>query len=283
MAIRIVTDSTADLPPEVAEQLGITVVPLNVHFGEETFLDGVDILHDEFFARLKAARRLPTTSQPSPGKFLETYKPLVEAGDQIVSIHVSELLSGTLNSARQGREQIEGGSIEIIDSRQAAIGTGLVAMAAAKAVQQGASYEAVLDEANRAVEQVQVFGLLNTLEYLRKGGRIGKVRGFVGTLLKVRPIITVREGIVQSETSVRSRSYGIQYMVTLAEERAPLKQAMVMHSSTTEEAEELAERLRPLVADGQVLQSRIGPVVGTYAGPGVIGIALQSENIPQSP
>ena len=283
MAIRIVTDSTADLPAEVAEQLGITVVPLNVHFGEETFLDGVDILHDEFFERLRTARQLPTTSQPSPGKFMEVYGSLAEAGDQIVSIHISDKLSGTLNSARQAKEQMEGSSIEIIDARQAALGTGLVAMAAAKAVQQGASYEAVLEEANSAVEQVQLFGLLDTLEYLRKGGRIGMVRGFIGTLLKVRPIITVLDGIVQSATSVRSRAYGIQYMVTLAEERAPLKQAAVMHSSTDEEAEALAERLRPLVADGQVLQGRIGPVVGTHAGPGVIGIVIQSENTPESP
>ena len=283
MAIRIVTDSTADLPAEVAEHLGITVVPLNVHFGEETFLDGVDILHDEFFQRLRDARQLPTTSQPSPGKFMEVYGSLAEAGDQIVSIHISDKLSGTLNSARQAKEQMEGSSIEIIDAKQAALGTGLVAMAAAKAVQQGASYEAVLDEANSAVEQVQLFGLLDTLEYLRKGGRIGMVRGFIGTLLKVRPIITVLDGIVQSATSVRSRAYGIQYMVTLAEERAPLKQAAVMHSSTDEEAEALAERLRPLVADGQVLQGRIGPVVGTHAGPGVIGIVIQSENTPESP
>lgn len=283
MAIRIVTDSTADLPAEVAEQLGITVVPLNVHFGEETFLDGVDIHHEEFFERLRAARQLPTTSQPSPGKFMEVYGSLAEAGDQIVSIHISDKLSGTLNSARQAKEQMEGTSIEIIDARQAALGTGLVAMAAAKAVQQGASYETVLEEANSAVEQVQLFGLLDTLEYLRKGGRIGMVRGFIGTLLKVRPIITVLDGVVQSATSVRSRAYGTQYMVTLAEERAPLKQAAVMHSSTDEEAEALAERIRPLVADGQVLQGRIGPVVGTHAGPGVIGIVIQSDKTPESP
>ncbi len=282
MAIRIVTDSTADLPAETAEQLGITVIPLNVHFGEETLLDGIDILPDEFFQRLAAARQLPTTSQPSPGKFMEVYGSLAEAGDQIVSIHISDKLSGTLNSARQAKEQMEGSSIEIIDSEQAALGTGLVAIAAAKAAQQGASLEAVLEEANSAVEQVQLFGLLDTLEYLRKGGRIGMVRGFIGTMLKVRPIITVLDGIVQSATSVRSRAYGIQYMVTLAEERAPLKQAAVMHSSTDEEAEALAERIRPLVADGQVLQGRIGPVVGTHAGPGVIGIVIQSEKTPES-
>ena len=283
MAIKIVTDSTADLPPETAAQLGITVVPLNVHFGEETYLDGVDILHDEFFARLKAARQLPTTSQPSPGKFMEVYRSLAEAGDHVVSIHISDKLSGTLNSARQAKEQMEGGDIHIVDSEQAALGNGLVVIAAAKAAQEGASLEAVLDEANRAINEVQLFGLLDTLEYLRKGGRIGMVRGFIGALLKVRPIITVRDGIVQSATSVRSRAYGIQYMVTLAEERAPLKQAAVMHSSTDEEAEELAERLRPFVADGQVLQGRLGPVVGTHAGPGVIGIVIQSENTPQSP
>ena len=277
MAVKIVTDSTADLPPALAKELDITVIPLNVHFGEETFLDGVDLDADRFYQRLTTEPQLPTTSQPSPGRFLQTYRPMVEAGHQVVSIHISSKLSGTLNSAMQAKEQLGDVPLEIVDSYQATMGLGLIVIAAARAVGDGASYEDVLQVTRKAIDQVQLFGLLDTLEYLQKGGRIGKVRGFVGSLLRIRPIVTVREGIVHSVTSVRSRAAGIQYMVTLAEERSPLKQAAVMYSTTPEEADELAERVRPLVSGGDVIQARMGPVLGTYVGPGTIGVVLQSE------
>ena len=277
MAVKIVTDSTADLPPELARELDIAVVPLNVHFGEETFLDGVDLDADVFFQRLMTEPRLPTTSQPSPGAFLEVYRGLVEAGHQVVSIHISEKLSNTMNSVLRAREQLGDAPLEVVDSYQASLGLGLVATAAARAVKEGASYEETLQATRHALGQVQVFALLDTLEYLQKGGRVGKVRGFIGSLLRVRPLITVREGMVESVISVRSRAQGLQYMVTIAEERAPLQQVAVIHSTTPEEADELAEKVRSLVSDGTVIKGRFGPVLGTYLGPGAIGIALQSE------
>jgi len=201
----------------------------------------------------------------------------VEAGHQVVSIHISEKLSGTMNSALQAKEQLGDAPLEVVDSSQVSLGLGLVATAAAHAVKEGASYEETLQATRRAVGQVQVFALLDTLEYLQKGGRIGKVRGFIGSLLRVRPVITVREGIAQSLTSVRSRAIGLQYMITHAEEQAPLQQVAVIHSTKPEEANELAEKVRPLVSDGAVIKGRFGPVLGTYLGPGAIGIALQSE------
>lgn len=276
MAVRIVTDSTSDLPPGLAQELEITVVPCNVHFGQETFLDGVELDTDSFYSRLVKESQLPTTSQPSPGNFLKVYSGLVEAGHQVVSVHVSSTLSGTLNSAMQAKEQLPGAVVEIVDSRQVSLALGLAVTAAARAAKDGASLEDTLSVTRQALGQVQFFALLDTLEYLRRGGRVGKVKGFVGSLLRVRPLITVRNGVVESVVSVRSRAAGIQYMVTLAEERSPLQQAAVMHSTGLEEALVLADRMRPLVPGGTVIQARVGPVLGTHTGPGALGIAIQS-------
>lgn len=280
MAVKIVTDSSADLPSDLARELEITVVPANVHFGEETFRDGLDLDADGFFQRLVAAPQLPSTSQASPGVFLEAYRGLVEAGHQVVSIHISSKLSGMMNSARQAKEQLSDAPVELVDSFQASLGLGLVVTAAARAVKGGAHYNEAVEVAHRALGQVQVIALLDTLEYLIKGGRVGKVRGFIGSVLRVRPIITVKEGIAQSVTSVRSRAAGLQYIQTIAEERAPLLQAGVIHATTPEEAETLAERLRPLLREGALVRTRFGSALGTHVGPGAIGIAFQSEKSP---
>lgn len=277
MSVKIVTDSTADLPTDVVKALGITVVPLTVRFGQESFLDGVELSSEAFFQRLAASKALPTTSQPSPGVFLETYRKLLDAGHQVVSVHISEKLSGTLNSARQAKDQLPGSAIETLDSQQATLGLGLVVMAAAKAVQQGASLVEAVAVAREAVGQVQVFGILETLEYLQKGGRIGKVRALVGSLLKVRPMITVREGVPHSLGLARSRNQAMQYLLTVARERAPLKQAAVVYSTTPQEAEQLAEQVQQYVQNGKVLMARFGPVLGTYVGPGAWGLVVQSE------
>ncbi len=277
MAVKIVTDSTADLPPELARELDITVVPLNVHFGEETFLDGVDLDADTFFERLVSASQLPTTSQPSPGVFLETYRELTQAGHQVISIHISDKLSGTLNSARHAVERLGDASVELIDSTQGSVGLGLAVTAVAKVVQQGASYEEALQTARTAIGEVQVFALLDTLEYMQRGGRIGRVQAIIGGLLRVRPIITIKDGVAHSEAKARSRALGIRYMLAVAERRAPLKQAAVIYSTSSEEADELEEKIRPFIADGNVIRAQFGPVLGTYLGPGAVGIAIQSE------
>lgn len=277
MAVKIVTDSTADLPGELARELDITVVPLNVHFGEETFLDGVDLDADQFFERLVSSSQLPTTSQPSPGVFLEIYRELTQAGHQVVSIHISDKLSGTLNSARQALEQLGDAPVELIDSLQVSMGLGLAVTAVAKVVKQGASYEEALQAARTVTGEVQVFALLDTLEYMQKGGRIGRVRAIIGGLLRVRPIVTVKDGVAHSDATARSRALGIRHMLGVAERRAPLKQVAVCYSTSSEEADELEEKVRPFVSDGNVVRARFGPVLGTYLGPGAVGIAVQSE------
>ena len=197
MAIKVVTDSTADLPADVAKDLDITVVPLNVHFGEETFKDGVDMHPEEFFDRLVNEPILPKTSQPSVGMFLDTYRSLLEEGHDVVSIHVSSKLSGTVNSANQAHEQSGAGErIVVVDSFQVGIALGNVVTAVAEVVRGGASKTEAVDAAYRFKDQVNVYLLVETLEYLQKGGRLGKAQAFLGSLLQVRPILSVKDGEV---------------------------------------------------------------------------------------
>ena len=277
MAVKIVTDSTADLPQQVAQELDITVVPLNVHFGEETFLDGVDLDSDSFFQRLTTEPRLPTTSQPSVGAFLEVYRGLLDAGHEVVSIHISSKLSGTMNSALQAQEQLDAGPrLAVVDSMQAGLALGVVATAAAHAVQDGASHGDTVELAPRISERVRLFVLLETLEYLQKGGRIGKAQAFLGSLLHIRPILTVREGEVHPLERVRARQRGLERLCQLAAECGTLQQVAICHSTTPEEALALEERMQPLLAGGRIIQARFGPVLGTHVGPGAIAIAVQA-------
>lgn len=275
MAVRVVTDSTADLPPALAQELGITVVPLNVHFGTDVYRDGVDITADQFYAMLVSSPNLPTTSQPSVGDFLETYESLSEDSDGIVSIHVSGKLSGTLNSAEQARQQMQGGTrVETVDSLQASLGLAMVVIAAARAAQSGGDVDDVLRAAKEATVRAGFFGLLDTLRYLEKGGRIGKAQAFMGSLLQVKPLLTIRDGEAHPLERARNRSRGTRRLYEIAREHAPLADLAVAYTTTPDEAHALAERLRPLHPTGNVFVSQLGPVVGTYLGPQVLGVAL---------
>ena len=281
MAVKIVTDSTADLPPQVAEELDITVVPLNVHFGEETFSDGVDMDSEQFFRRLTSEADLPKTSQPSVGAFLDTYRTLLEEDREVVSIHISAKLSGTMNSALQAQNQLDAGPrLAVVDSLQASQALGVVATALAQAARDGASHSDIVELARGVSERVRLFFLVETLEYLQKGGRIGKAQAFLGTLLHIRPILTVREGEVHPLERVRTRQKGIERLYQLAAACGPFQQIGVCHSTTPDEAGALGDRLQPLLPQGgKVMQTRIGPVIGTYIGPGGLGIAvLASED-----
>ena len=277
MAVKIVTDSTGDLPAEVAQELDITVVPLSVHFGEESFQDGVDLDSDGFFQRLTTGTSLPTTSQPSVGAFLETYRGLLDAGHEVVSIHISAKLSGTMNSALQAREQMDAGPrLTVVDSQQVGLALGVVATAAAQAVKDGASYEETVELTPRISERVRLFVLLETLEYLQRGGRIGRAQAFLGSLLHIRPILTVHEGEVHPLERVRARKRGLERLCQLAAERGPLQQVGICHSTTPEDALALEEQMRPILAGGRLIQARFGPVLGTHVGPGAIAITVQA-------
>ena len=273
MTVRVITDSTADLPPEMAAELGIEVVPLNVHFGTDTFRDGIDLSADEFYERLVASPRPPTTSQPSVGAFLEVYQKALEGADGVVSVHISAKVSGTWNSAVQAREQLSDSSkVTVVDTGQASMGLGWVAVAAARAAQAGASMDEVASLARSAAEQVRVLFLVDTLEYLQKGGRIGKAQAMFGSVLAIKPILTIQEGEVHPLERVRTRGKGVARLVQLVQEAAPLQSMAVLYTTTEDEARALAERLGPCVPSGQVIVGRLGTVVGTYAGPGLLGV-----------
>ena len=276
MSIAIVTDSTADLPKDVVEKHGITVVPLNVRFGMEEFKDGIDIDNDEFYRRLQIEPDLPTTSQPSLGDFSEVYRSLIAEHDGIVSIHISGKLSQTINSAVQGARDVDsdGEKIKTIDTGQATISLGLIVIEAANAAASGADLAGVVEVVDDAMSRARFYGMVDTLEYLVKGGRIGRAKGFIGGLLKVTPIITLEDGESSPVTSPRTRRKALAKLKELVEEAAPLDQLAMHYSTEPEEIERLAADLAHLAPEGGVMISQIGAVVGTYAGPGSLGVGF---------
>ena len=286
MAIKLVTDSTCDLPREVAEQWDITVIPCNVHFDDEVFKDGIDIGPDEFYRRLVSSPRLPTTAQPSMNDFLQVYKPLWEDGHNIISIHLSAKFSGTLNSATQAKEALPsqdgseaggGGRLEIIDSRLTSMGLGLITLAAAEMVKDGASFEEVVESVQNSLSRTHCYFLLGTLEYLQKGGRIGKASAFLGSILSIKPILKVQDGEAHPVERVRTRSRGMERLSEIIRSLAPAQGISVLYSTTPEEAGALKERLGDLVPEEKLIMSRFGPVIGTYIGPGALGVSMMSS------
>ena len=196
MPVKIVTDSTADLPPQVAQELDIAVIPLTVVFGDRAYKEGVDIDHDTFYRLLQESRTLPTTSAPSVGELLRAYEEVLQRWEEVVCVHLSSKLSATYNNACQAAALLRerGARIEVVDSLNVSMGMGFVVLAAARAAQGGASLEQVLAIARHCVDRVRLYFVLDTLEYLRRGGRIGRARAFLGSLLHVRPILSLREG-----------------------------------------------------------------------------------------
>ncbi len=276
MPVKIVTDSAADMPAEIVDRLGITVVPCNVVFGTEVFRDGVDISADQFYERLSESPVHPTTSQPTPGDFVQVYDDLGKDAEGIVSIHVSAKLSGTYNSAIQAKDQTTAKCpIEVVDSTQACMGIGVIVIAAAQAAAEGMGADEVAALARAAVPRSQLYFMFNTVEYLVKGGRIGKAKGLLGTVLRIKPLLIVEDGEVHELGKARTFAKGLQKLKEITREYAPLEQVFALHTTTPELAQEMAESFRDLLPEGgEPLIARAGPTIGTYAGPGVAGVAL---------
>lgn len=273
MTIRIVTDSTADLPSDLAEELNISVVPSNVVIDDVNYRDGVDLTPEEFYQRLTTGPRLPTTSQPSVGAFQAVYQGLLEQGHDIVSLHVSGKLSGTVNSATQAKAALGDPAIEVIDSNLASIALALVVVKAAHAARQSDAYQEVAEQVRRDLGRTGVFFFVDTLEYLQKGGRIGKAQAFVGSLLHVKPILTLQEGEVHPLERQRNRERAIRRIVELAREHGPVERLAVAYSTEPAWAADLSGRLSDLLPAEEIITSRFGPAIGTYVGPGALGLA----------
>ncbi len=276
MTIRVVTDSTSDLPKDVVERLGVTVVAQNVHFGTETYKDNVTITPEDFYKMLAEGPELPKTSQASPGDFKEVYDELGADADGIVSIHVSSKTSGTCNSALQAAEITSAACpVAVVDSAQASMGLGLVVAAAAEAANKGASHDEVTAIANAAAQRARCFCLFETLEYLEKGGRIGKAQAMIGSVLKIKPMIIVSDGEVTPLSKARTFPKALGKMKQTARDFAPIESLAIMHSTTPDAAQAVADDLGDLLPEGvEPIVARFGSALGVYTGPGAIGIAL---------
>ena len=280
MAIRIVTDSCSDLPPGVARDNDVTVVPLYVNIGGETYRDGVDIDADRFYSLQERLPGLPTTSQPPVGDFADVYRRLLDEGHRIVSIHISAKLSGTLNSATQAKESL--GSppgVEIVDSRLAGGSQALLALSAAQWARETDDAGEVARRAERAIRRNHSFVVVDTLEYLQRGGRIGKAQAFLGGVLRFKPIITIRGGESHPVERPRTRQRAITRVIALARDLAPLSRIHVSYSTGREQAQEVIAGLADLVEPENVIEARFGPVLGAHLGPNTIGVSVSQPEL----
>ena len=278
MTVKIVTDSVADLPAQVAKELGITVIPLNVRFGTELYRDGIDITTEEFYERLKRDKTLPVTSVPSPAAFAEAYDKLAEETDEILAIIVSSKLSGTYDVASQSIGLMERKCrVEVIDSQWAVMAQGFIVMKAAQAAKAGASLDEVIEVTRKNIPRVDMYAVFDTLEYLRRGGRIGRAQALLGSILKVNPIITLRDGVVEPAGRTRSRAKAIDYLYNYATSYSYIEEMAVEDAACPDEAEALAERLGAKFPKERIYRSRTTPVIGTHTGPGLLLVAILGD------
>ncbi|MDH4137726.1 MAG: DegV family protein, partial [Anaerolineae bacterium] len=264
--VKIVTDSTADIPEKLAAELGITIVPCNVHFGLETYRDGLDLSKEEFYARLQTSPTLPTTSAPAAGLFEATYRELISETDQILSIHLASALSAIYNSAYLGTKAISDVEITLIDSGQASMGLGWLVIAVARAAQEGQSLAQIVALVEDMMPRVRLFAALDTLEYLRKGGRLGKTVAVLGTLLNIKPLLEVRDSAVLPLERVRTRRRSIQRLIELVAALGPLEELAVLHSNAPQKARWLAEEISFLHPLERILIAEVGVIIGTHVG-----------------
>lgn len=277
--VAIVTDSTADLPPQLASARSISVVPLTLNFDGRSLLDGVDITPGEFYRKLPHVTTHPTTSQPSPGRFAETYNALLADHDAIVSIHISEKLSGTFDSAKQAADMTDPQRVHVVDSQVVSMSLGLVALGAALLAAQGQDAQAIVDKVESIRPHVQTYFSVATLEFLRRGGRIGRASSMLGSVLQVKPVLCVRDGVVTPLERVRTFERALNRIIELARavDRGKGICAVVGHADAEADAERVGKALEP-VAETLMIQP-LGPVVGAHGGPGVVGVGCYPADL----
>jgi len=276
MTVKIVTDSSADLPAQLVQELGITVVPLYVRFGEKVYRDRVDISEDEFYQRLLHDPVHPSTIQPTPQDFADVYQKLSPEADGIVSIHISAKLSGTCNSALQGKEMIEKVCpIEVVDSQTLTMALGMISVMAAKSANMGKGMEEVVAEVRQAIPTTHLLGLLDTLKYVLLGGRIGKAQALIGSILNVKPLLSLQDGETVPAGRARTRSKGIDRLFDFVKSALNIQDLAIAYNTTPDEAQALGERIGTIFTKEQIKLARIGPMLGVHMGPGALIVALR--------
>lgn len=277
--IALVTDSTADLTEEIKKKYDIHTISLNVRFKDQEYADG-EITSDEFYRRLAVEKELPRTSQPSPEEISCLYRKLLEEYNEVISIHLSSELSGTLNAANLAKENLKG-KIHIVDSKTISIGLGLMAMEAARNIKEGLDISQIIDSLSKARKNIETLFTLNTLEYLQKGGRIGKVQSLMGSLLNIKPVVRVGDdGIYHTYGKARSHDKALEGIVKAFKKLANGRKCIhlaVAHGAAQQAGLHLKEALESAFQLRTTLFTQVGPVIGVHTGPGTVGAAIQFE------
>jgi len=278
MTVKVVTDSIADLPSRVTQELGITVIPLHVRFGTEVYRDGVDLTAEQFYERLVYSKVLPVTSVPSPGAFAETYNKLAEEADGILVISVTSKLSGTHEVALQSIGLMKKKCrVEVVDSQSGVMAQGFIVIAAARAAKAGAGLDEVLDIVRHNIPRVNLFAAFDTLEYLKRGGRIGKAQALLGSVLKINPIIGMKDGEVFPLGRERSRARAIDQLYNFVMSYSRIEEMAIEYATARDEAEMLAERISAKFPKERIYRTRASPVIGTHTGPGVLIVSVLGD------
>ncbi len=271
--VKIVTDSLADIPPAMAKELDITQVPAVVRFGDHEYRDRIDLSAAEFYKRLVASETLPSTSQPATGVFQEMYENLARETNEILAIHTIASLSGIFNASRVAAESVHSAKIELIDSRQVSMALGWLVILAARAAKEGRSLAEIKAVVEDAIPRVHVIGALDTLEYAQRGGRLGKGAALVGTLLHVKPLISIVGGEVVPVENTRSQKRALERLVEIVLGSGPIQEIAVIHAAGADLAEKVKQMLTGTLRGDQIVMTETGPVLGTHVGPKTVGIA----------
>ncbi len=276
--VRIVTDSTSDLPPELAKDMGITIVPAYVHFGSQSYRDGVDITPEQIYQRMLSGSVHPTTSSPAPGDFTDAYSRLSQETDEIVCLTVTSRQSAVYEAAVTGKRAFRGTSrVEVIDSQSVTMGLGLMAILAAKEAQSGKAIDQVVEAVRSAIPRTHGMALLDTIKYALRGGRLGKGGGLLGSLVKVKPMLDIKDGWIRLSGVTRTRSSGMDRLCQCVTKHLPIEDAAVVHSNAVREAESLAERIRSLSPQTHPVIAKLGSALGVHGGPQSLVVVVRES------
>ena len=275
MTVKVITDSSCDLPQLLADELDITIVPLTVRFGSEEFLDRQDLTSAEFWARCERSPTLPETAAPSPGQFETAYRQAAANGSEgVVVVTISGGLSATAQSAQVAADAVADTiAVKVVDSRQVSGALGLVALAAGRLAQAGKGLEDVAGAAADEATRTRLFATFDTLDNLRKGGRIGRAQAFFGTVLSMKPVIEISDGVVEAESRQRTRGKSLRYLADKVREAAPVEHLLLLHADADDHTE-LLEMLSETLPRDQIIVTNVGAVIGTHSGPRAMGVAF---------
>lgn len=277
--VKILTDSTTDITPEMAAELGVTVVPLWINFGEESYTDRVDIKPEQFYPKLQKSKIFPTTGAPAAGAFAEAYDKLAEETDEVLALIISSKLSATYESAIEGLElrKRKDCRVEVIDTLTTVAGLGLLTMIAAEEAERKANLDQIMDLIDKYIPRTHTRICFDTLEYLHRGGRIGSAQAFMGSLLKINPIIGIVNGVIEGIARTRTREKGIDWLYNFAAGCNNIRALAVAHATTPDDAEALIQRLGSIYPVESIRRFAFGPTVGAHVGPNAIGLALVEQ------